>query len=295
MSYVLGRDETIESAILRIMQEQIERARAHLTDEASSPAERVHDARRRIKETRALLRMIRRPLGRHFAVENRAFRDAARELASARDDAAVLETLDTLAKVRKVSRLTARRARKVLTSTHQEAPGDLEARLARVSAALGESLLRLDTWPHLANSFGTIGEGLARTYQDGRLTLARAVEIYDPSELHEWRKHVKDHWYHLQLLHPIWPSMMESSARALKELSRILGEHHDLFVLRNLVAVRAGEIGGQRAVIRLLDSIDDRQRELELAAATSGRRIYAEGAGRWLARIRKYWELWQHE
>jgi CHAD domain-containing protein len=295
VSYVLGREETIEAAVLRIMQEQIERARAHLTDEASSPAERVHDARRRIKETRALLRMIRQPLGRQFAVENRAFRDAARELAGARDNAAVFETLETLAKVRKVSRLTARKARKVVGSTHQEDHGDLEVRMARVTVALDGALLRLDTWPHLVDSFDTLGEGLLRTYREGRLSLGRAVAIYHPSALHEWRKHVKDHWYHLQLLHPIWPAMMESRARALKELSRVLGEHHDLFVLRNLVAVRASEIGGHRTVIRLLDSIDDRQRELERAAAASGRRIYAEGAGRWLARIRKYWELWQKE
>jgi CHAD domain-containing protein len=295
VSYVFGREETIEAAVLRIMLEQIERARAHLTDEASAPAERIHDARRRIKEIRALLRMIRRPLGRQFTVENRAFRDSARELASARDNAAVFETLETLATVRKVSRLTARKARKVLASTHQEAPGDLEARMVRVAAALDSALLRLDTWPHLPGSFDTLGEGLFRTYREGRRSLGRAVALYDPSALHEWRKHVKDHWYHLQLLHPIWPSMMESRARELKELSRALGDHHDLFVLRNLVAVRAGEIGGQRAVIRLLDSIDDRQRELERAATVSGRRIYAESAGRWLARIRKYRELWQNE
>src|SRR5687768_17143099 len=96
MAYAFERDESLATAIPRLMNEQIARAREQLTDQSAPPEKRVHDARKRFKETRALLRMIREPLGAQFAVENAWFRDAGRELAAVRDADAVLEALEKL-------------------------------------------------------------------------------------------------------------------------------------------------------------------------------------------------------
>lgn len=114
-----------------------------------------------------------------------------------------------------------------------------------------------------------------------------------PHELHEWRKRVKEHWYHAQLLRNVYPSMMKPYATTLADLSRALGDHHDLFELRQIVAQSPREFGRARAAIGLLNAIDARQRELEAVAMEIGRRVYAERPGAWLARMRNYWNAWR--
>jgi hypothetical protein len=69
----------------------------------------------------------------------------------------------------------------------------------------------------------------------------------------------------------------------LEELSRALGDHHDLVALRELVARRRS----------LVPAIDARKRELESEAESLGRLVYAEKPRAWLARMRNYWMAWK--
>ena len=54
----------------------------------------MHQARKRFKELRALLRLVREPLGARFKLDNRRLRDVGRRLAESRDAAAMLESWD---------------------------------------------------------------------------------------------------------------------------------------------------------------------------------------------------------
>ena len=57
----------------------------------------VHKARKRIREVRALLRLMRAPMGeKAFKRENRALRDACRPLSAVRDATALIEAFKTL-------------------------------------------------------------------------------------------------------------------------------------------------------------------------------------------------------
>ena len=256
------------------MDEQLVRARDTLVD-ASLPAEkRVHETRKRFKEIRALLRMIRETLGDHFAGENAWFRDAARDLASARDADAVVEALVKLP----LSTAVKNRARKILAAQRKTHP-PLEPVIANVVDQLVIAQGRIGLWPAMEDSFDTIADGLRRTYRDGRRDL---LHHETPEQLHDWRKRVKDHWYHVQLLRNAWPEMMKPYADVLSSLSRALGDHHDLHVLRERLS----------EMTIVVKAIDVRQRELEAEAVTLGTRVYAEKPNAWLARMRKYWASW---
>jgi CHAD domain-containing protein len=275
VAYAIERDETLHAAILRIMDEQIIRARDTLADPKLSAEKRVHEARKRFKEIRALLRMIRKPLGDPFAIENAWFRDAARTLASARDADAMLEAIDKLP----LHKITATRARKTLDAQRTQHP-PLEPIIAKVIDQLALAQARPALWPQFANSFDTIADGLQRTYRNGR----RAMQHHEtPEQLHEWRKRVKEHWYHVQLLRNIWPDMMKAYAEVLSDLSHLLGDHHDLHVLRE-------QAGAHSPTLR--KTIDARQDELEKKAMEIGRRVYAEKPSAWLARMRNTWSTW---
>jgi CHAD domain-containing protein len=276
MPYAIERDETLSAAVMRIMDEQILRVRERLTDPQAPIEERIHDARKRFKETRALIRLVRDPLGAQFAVENAWYRDAGRELAAARDDVAIVEALGKLP----LSPATMSRARKALAKS--SVPGEpLDAVSASLAARLDAAQARLSGWPPIGDSFDAVAAGLARTYRDGR----RAMKsLRSPEDLHEWRKRVKEHWYHVQLLRNVWPPVMKAYAGALENLSRALGDHHDLHVLRERLGPRFRVVNA---------AIATRQRALEAEARQIGRRVYAEETSRWLARIRKYWTAWR--
>lgn len=274
MAYAIERDETLPASILRVMDEQIVRARDTLVDPAMTAEKRVHEARKRFKETRALIRLLRDPLGEQFAHENAWFRDAGRDLAAARDADAVLEALGKLALPRAVES----RAQKVLAAQRQEHP-PLEPVIANVVDQLVVAQGRLGMWPPFVDSFQTIAGGLLRTYRNGRRDFQRHET---PEELHDWRKRVKEHWYHMQLLRNVWPDMMKPYAEVLHALSDALGGHHDLHVLRGIL----GDMPG------VIEAIDRRQAELEAEAVAIGARVYAEKPDAWLARMRKYWIAW---
>lgn len=253
------------------MDEQIVRARDTLVDPAMTAEKRVHEARKRFKETRALLRMVREPLGEQFAHENAWFRDAARGLAAARDADAVAEALEKL----KLPRAVERRARKTLDAQRKDHP-PLEPIIANVVDQLVVAQGRLGMWPALDDSFDTLAGGLLRTYRGGRSR---------PDDLHEWRKRVKEHWYHAQLLRHVWPEMMKPYAEELSTLSKLLGDHHDLEVLHGLLERRL-------PAAPIIEAIEARQRELETQAEAIALRVYAEKPAAWLARMRKYWNAW---
>ncbi|HET8799119.1 MAG TPA: CHAD domain-containing protein, partial [Thermoanaerobaculia bacterium] len=117
------------------------------------------------------------------------------------------------------------------------------------------------------------------TYREGRRAMRTASS---DDELHEWRKRVKEHWYHIQLLRDLWPSMMKPYAAVMQDLSRALGDHHDLHVLRGLVTAPT-----------VIAAIALRQRTLEAEARAIGTRVYAEPSRAWLARMRRLWIVWR--
>src|SRR5438132_9233319 len=85
----LERQETFDRGLSRIARDALDRASGHLTDLTEDTGARVHDARRRLKEIRATLRLGRFALQGDFTTLNEAFRDAAREVAAVRDAAAL--------------------------------------------------------------------------------------------------------------------------------------------------------------------------------------------------------------
>lgn len=294
MSYAFQSGEAAGEAIVRIMREQIVRARASLTDTEAPLEKRIHDARKRFKETRAVLRLVRKPLGAQFSVENASYRDAGRQLSESRDADAVIESLAKLSKHVKLSRATKQRVRLFLEARRDAiTPHAMSAQIESVLHQLTLAEQRLVQWPPMRDSFGTIAAGLRRTYRDGRRMMRTALASGMPADFHEWRKRVKEHWYHAQLLRHMWPEMMKPYAAVLETLSRTLGDHHDLTVLRGIVAANASQLGRATSVLALLDAIHTRQSELEREAEAIGSRVYAEPARDWLARMRSQWTAWR--
>ncbi|MFL5824368.1 MAG: CHAD domain-containing protein [Solirubrobacteraceae bacterium] len=218
--YRIQADEKVGPAVRRIAAAQLDLALGRLGDFAPMDEEAIHDARKALKRTRALLRLSRDLLGTEtFRRENHNLRDAGLALSGVRDAQVLQETLIKL---------------DLEVGDWSAAPGDTGGARGRRQAisAVSETRLRVTLWPlpqdgHLS----ALAPGYRRIYRQGRRGLARVrAEPSDP-HWHELRKRAKDLWHASQLLKAAHPRRMGKMAKRAHRLSDLLGDDHDLVVL----------------------------------------------------------------
>jgi CHAD domain-containing protein len=244
---------------------------------------------------RAVLRLSRPSLGElTFALENTWYRDTGRRLSSVRDAVAMIESFESLRKryAKEMDPAVADGVRSGLDARLAAVSSDekgLEARCAEVSSGLHGALVRLKDWDLADRGFKTIGPGLERVYRQGRRAMQAALVETSDENLHEWRKRVKDHWYHVRLLRNLWPKVMDAYRREMKHLSEVLGDDHDLALLAPLLRDNFDAFGGPEAVRVTLEFVFRRRGELQDQARVAGRRIYAEKPRTLLLRFKSRW------
>jgi len=275
------QDETAGDGFLRIAREQIGKAIAAAEQGDGAPAKRVHEVRRRAKRLRALLRLVRSDFS-HYAEENAFIRDAARGLSAARDTKVAQDTLGEL--MQWAGETPPERG-------GVEAAEDEEATLARFAQRMHEMQARTEAWKTGRIDIDTLVAGLARTYRAGRHAMRAVAEHPTDIGFHEWRKDAKYYWNQLGLLQPCAEDVLPSVHKATGELADLLGQHHDLAVLGDLVErepAQFGRLDGDhvRATARR------RQQQLEGQIAALGRQVYAEAPKALQARFEAYLKGW---
>jgi CHAD domain-containing protein len=255
-------------------------------------ADAIHGARKDLKKLRTVVRLLREELGADRAVENRCYRDAGRALSGSRDAEVKLQTLDALGERRPdLAGESLSAWREALRAERDGAlEGSDEIAVFEAIGPIEAGRDRIAAWELELDGGRLIERGVRRAYARGREAM-RAVED-EPSEanLHEWRKRAKDLWYALRLLHGAWPELIGPTAEQAHALADLLGDHHDLALLREDLAARSFSAEAGEA---LAEAIEDRQRELAAAALDLGRRLYAEKPKAFARRLRRYWTAWR--
>lgn len=293
MAYRLSIAEDVPSSVRATAQEQLERAAAKLEDRSADPVVAVHDARKSLKRTRSLLRLARPALGRKaYRAENDALRLAGLSLSGTRDADVLVETVQALAK-RFAGQLPLAQFETLRDALAREADegrsGDTSPDRAQLGGVLRAAAERAEQWPLDGADWDHLLEGIARGYERGVETFAAARHEPTVEHLHDWRKRVKDLWYHERLLRDAWPAVLDAHAEEAHVLSELLGDDHDLAVLRqrlaNGVELPAGTVIDAEALERL---IDERRDELEEESRRLGRRLYAETPTAFARRLGRY-------
>jgi CHAD domain-containing protein len=203
----------------------------------------------------------------------------------------MVQTLDALAE-RVVGRVP-EAALKTLLARFAE-----QAERARVASPRQRALLarrltaveeRVGDWPLDGYDWPAARSAMKRSYRAGRSGLAKMEAAPTTDDLHEWRKRVKDLWYHQRLVRDLWPEVMKPQASEAHRLSELLGDDHDLAVLRALVVEDRGAPAVTPADLEpLVEAIDERRGELLAEARRLGRQLYAERPKAFAARLDAY-------
>ena len=292
--YRLKLDRPVPAEIARVARGRIDHAIDELRGKTdSTPGEAVHEARKDMKKLRALLRLIRGELGGDvYQRENARFRGAALELAGVRDADVMLATLDALEE-RFPDELPADAAgglRQALEAHRATAAtATREDAAAAAVRILKEARERVADWPLERDGFEALEDGLRRIYRQGRRGWAAARAHPSGEHIHEWRKRVKDHWYHLSLLEQCWTPVMQALADEAHELSDRLGDDHDLVVLLTWAHEHATALDGMERVRAFEAIVQRRREELQGEAFSFGDRLYTDRPRFFVRRIEGWW------
>lgn len=300
MSFRMKYPRNVFSELQRVIVEEIDRAQKDLEAEPVEFEEGIYEARKRFKKIRATLRLISGSLGKTFATENRFYRDIGRSLSQVRDSQAMLEIFGKLKgrfqlassphTVNEMQRWLQRRKKKSGVKWEE-----LKLRVDDWKEDLAKARKRTVSWSVSEEGFLLIAEGLESVYRAGRGAMVLAYESDRSERFHEWRKRVKDHWCHVCLVRDAWPVVLQGRRRALRELSKHLGDDHDLTLFQAMIRKEGKEWMEPEVFARITEEIQEMRGELRLRSALLGRRVYAEKPGAFRKRMEQLWEAWTDE
>ena len=301
MEYRLKRGESAPEGVRRMAAEQLDKALEHLACQDGKRDKHIHEARKATKRLRALVRLVRRELGDEvYALENQCYRDAGQRLSELRDATVLVETLDRLVESlgKDVPKSRFARVRAWLAERRDLAYGQATSsdRVAQeVIADLTQARERLEDWNLQRQGWGGIRVGLQRIYARGRRDFAAAYALPSDEAFHDWRKQAKYLWYHTQILENIWPSVMQAWTEELDQLGELLGQDHDLAVLRTTVLAEFPRAGATATLRALETRIGEVRARKQAEARLQAERIYLERPRDFTRRLRGYWRVWQAE
>jgi CHAD domain-containing protein len=294
-AYRLRVDEYVPDGLRRIARGQLLDARETL-DGASKRSlhDAVHEARKHLKRVRTSVRLARDALGETYERENTAFRMAGRSLGATRDAEVRLQTLDALTERFSdelapgvTADLRARLAdeRRLATAALREDDGAIQ----RVVGALSEALVRTPAWTFEPDDFAAVSPGLGRIYRRGRKRMRAARAEPTPERFHDWRKRVKDLRYATQIVRAARPDRLKRVGRLADEVADLLGDDHDLTMLREYVRAHPQCFADEVSRQALVSVIDRRSRRLREKALKRGARLYERSPKRFVAHVERGW------
>jgi CHAD domain-containing protein len=269
--------------------------------EGRGPTEHsVHAARKELKRARATLRLVRDALGtKTYKKENAALRDAARPLSEVRDAQVLLKALQALIERfgAPASRLPLGKFQRALNLRRRESRATVLKKDGPVKSAqktLKAVSSRSEHWHVGRRGWSVLGAGLKRTYSQGRRAFAQARVKRNDESLHEWRKQIQHFAHQLQLFESLQARPLAELLDQTHKLADLLGDDHDLSVLRERAIEARDAFPTTAAHSALIGLIDRCRTGLQVKALRVGEPLYDEKPAEFTSRLGRYWHAWRH-
>jgi CHAD domain-containing protein len=292
MQYTIQPNEQVSDEIKRIVDGKIELAIEHI-DESNDRHDTVHEVRKRCKEIRAAVRLVR-PVLPTYKQENVHYRDAARRISDIRDAHAAIETFDDHLRPAVEARgvlddQTLSDIRSILVDRRETiaAEQNLTQRLTAVREDLIEGRTRVPDLPIATEGYDAVAGGLRKSYNRARNRMGEAYEEPEFERFHEWRKRIKYHRYHTRLLRRVWEGPMKRRRTELKELSDVIGYENDLAEFE--LMMKDEELFEPETRELLTGLITAKRAEFHRQGRPLGECLFAEDPDRLVDRFRAYW------
>jgi CHAD domain-containing protein len=132
-------------------------------------------------------------------------------------------------------------------------------------------------------------------YGQGRKRMRAAFVDGGDTAFHKWRIRVKNLYYALQLLEPVWPKRLGKMIARLRKLQEKIGDDHDLTMVKALLEKTPEAFGGAQNVARLIDRLNKRSKKLRRPSKPLGKEIFPEKPRRFTRKLGRHWDEWVKE
>jgi CHAD domain-containing protein len=292
VGFRLKSGESVSNDVRRIVLRQLDLAASELVSVGDPESdEAVHDARRRVKKIRAIIRLIRPVLDKPFRSDP-DLRRVSKMLAPVADGKGVIDTLNELLhRYRKqLPRKTAAAIRSDLIAREKQidrkAAQDGVLQEAKKTLRLERD--RVKRWKLSEDGFRAIAPGLKESVRRARDGMVAAWLHPTAGNHHTWRRHVKNHWFHVRLLQGRCNGGLQPYQHQLEALDGVLGEYHNLVLLHEVLV--SDSTLSRREVAHCLRIVERYQRALRRNAQVLGMRIYDEKPRRFVRRVKRLWD-----
>lgn len=221
----LSSTSPVGDALLQIANLELDFASDQLAAVSHDRDEAIHQCRKAFKRLRAIVRLgVAVPEVDPGSVDRR-LRDAGRLLAPARDATTAAKVVSrlvdaepTIAALKRISR----------PADNVDIPiAKVLRKVDNVRARLATLFASPETW-----TFARIADGIEATYSAAAMSMNKFEQANDDKRAHAWRKDVQRLLHQLGMIDSICSDLLGPKMRQLAEIADVLGEHHDLAVLR---------------------------------------------------------------
>lgn len=292
----IQKSTRVECEIRRIGSEEIANAIADIDSEKLTRDEKIHQVRKRCKKLRGLLRLVRPRFHDTYRSEDKRYRGLARTLAEFRDASTLVSCYDQVTThfEHQVNVSAFGSIREQLTKRRSEYDdADIDQRLAEAREIFEVGKQDVSGWKISKNGFKVVVGGLSQTRQRAVDRLGDVLDKPDTEALHEFRKRIKYHGYHMRLLRDVCPLVTKPAISCLKELGELLGDDHDLAVFQDVLSDLPNEPDWDRDAVKITDLICQRRLELQASALHLGQFLFGESTESFAERMGVYWKLWR--
>ena len=293
MAYRFRRGRPVGAELTRIASKQLRRAAAELTL-ARGPhrLDNIHCARRHVKKTRALLRLFAGALPSDAPATTAHLRDVGHALGRLTDGSAPLLAYGRLKKryPRLIPHATGERIVQVLEHPPHRRHRPQPENPRRLARALADESRAVRQWTIDQRGFTAVAAGLRRTVRRGRRSMRQAWRHPTAARLHAWRCRVKDYWFEVRLLNARTGWHLSSLAKRLETLDGVLGEYHDLALLRAEIELAPAATLSRRERAEVMHAIARQRRHLRRRAHALGDEIYRQPPRAFVQWVKQLWQ-----
>ncbi len=256
MAFAVDPDRPVDRSLARIGRALVASAQDSLSHLAEDPVLGVHDARRDIRISRAVVRLMRQVIGEEaYHEQNARLRRAAGMLSAHRDAQVLASAFDRLIEhAGDPAPEHSGALREAITPGTTPATEPITLAAASALLELAGHDAAVDAWPRAREDADTlVAEGFAHTLRCARKSVERAGDHPTIAELHDLRKRSKDIRDQLRVLMPLAPKAFDKLQGRFDKVTDLLGEGRDQLLLADsleLAAAAHPDLAGAASALR---------------------------------------------
>lgn len=286
MEITLRTDEPIDQEIKRVYLTCLQETIPIIRPPHQHLHEAIHNTRKSFKFMRALIRLIKYPLGvEDYKQQNQFFRDLGRIVSDLRDVRVMIVLMQYVAteshSVRKKDIEPGlfelqEHEQNLLDEAHEQ------KQFEEIANQLEENEKAFADRNLLADKVQQLLPGLIEIYKKGQEGFTKARAEGTKEHFHNWRKRVKYLLHAFQVLANYWPDELDIKGKSLHQLSDYLGDEHDLALLDDLLI--DDEFSENFGNIKAMKSYVDQKRSfLQRSALNLGEFIYSKSGDEFIS------------